>query len=145
LFANEAFRSAVYAAGAAKGPLADDPVISVLRDLFISLQHGASSPVDPTPLVAALNLDHAVQQDGQEFMKLFLTLIEHKLAAKADLKDAVQGLFRGFAGYETVCQDCGQPSESSARADSFYELDVPVKGFKNLSGENLPMYALYVL
>ena len=45
-----------------------------------------------------------------------------------------QGLFAGQSGYETVCQECGRPSESSARSTLFYELDVPVKGFASLQG-----------
>jgi hypothetical protein len=102
------------------------------------MQHGRADPVDPAPLAAALQLDHAVQQDGQEFMKLFLTLLEARFARQPALRGAIQGLFRGSAGYETVCQACERPSESSTRADNFYELDVPVKGFKTLEGAPPP-------
>lgn len=135
LFANEAFRTIVYAAGAPGCPLASDEVIRALRDLFISMQCGATTPADPAPLVKVLNLDHAVQQDGQEFMKLFLTLLEQKLVPVPQLQDELQSLFRGFVGYETICQECRSPSNSSFRSDSFYELDIPVKGFKDLFGE----------
>lgn len=94
---------------------------------------GASNPVDPQPLMSALQLDHTVQQDGQEFMKLFLTLLESRFADHAVLRGTIQGLLRGRAGYETVCLDCGKPSESSLREDSFYELDVPVRGYSSLN------------
>ena len=93
---------------------------------------GPVTPVDPAPLATALQLDHAVQQDGQEFMKLLLTLLEHRFAAQPSLRGIIQDLFRGQSGYETVCMTCSTPSESSSRSDNFYELDVPVRGFKSL-------------
>ena len=134
LFANEAFRTIIYAASAPNGPLATDEIISPLKDIFILMQCGPSTPVDPGPLIRALNLDHAVQQDGQEFMKLFLTLLEQKLDSVPKLRNELQTLFRGFVGYDTICQQCGQKSESSSRSDSYYELDIPVQGFKSLEG-----------
>ncbi|PSC68725.1 ubiquitin carboxyl-terminal hydrolase 26 [Micractinium conductrix] len=129
MFANAAFRRAVYAL---RPPVADEPIVKELRELFLSMEHGCCDPVDPEPLAKALNLDHGVQQDGQEFMKLFLTLLETKFAMQREVEGVIQDLFRGSSGYSTVCQTCKQPSESSARSDSFYELDVPVKGFKSL-------------
>ena len=129
LLANAAFRAAVLAAAP---PLSDDPVVGALRELFVQMLCGASDPVDPAALTAALQLDHAVQQDGQEFMKLFLTLLEHKFAAQPELRGVIQGLFRGQVGYQTVCQACHTPSDSSRRSDNFYELDVPVRGFASL-------------
>lgn len=106
------------------------------RELFVQMQVGPVSPVDPAPLTAALQLDHAVQQDGQEFMKLLLTLLEHRFAAQPALRGIIQDLFRGQSGYETVCMTCTTRSESSSRSDNFYELDIPVRGFKSL-GESL--------
>ncbi|KAI3431674.1 hypothetical protein D9Q98_004721 [Chlorella vulgaris] len=129
LYANTAFRRAVYAL---KQPLADEPIVKELRLLFLSMEHGCSDPVDPEPLAKSLNLDHGVQQDGQEFMKLFLSLLEAKFGGQADVQGVIQALFRGQSGYLTVCQSCQQPSDSSARSDSFYEVDVPVKGFRSL-------------
>lgn len=55
----------------------------------MELEHGATSPVDPGPLVGALQLDHGVQQDGQEFMKLLLTMLEAQFARQPGLKDAI--------------------------------------------------------
>jgi len=114
--------------------LGDDPVVKALKALFAAMLCGAKDPVDPEPLVKALQLDHAVQQDGQEFMKLFLTLLENKFSGQVELQGVIQSLFRGQVGYETVCQECKAPSESSARSDNFYELDIPVKGFKSMKG-----------
>jgi len=129
LFANAEFRNTVYAAAP---PVSEDPVVKALREIFVHMQQGPASPVDPAPLATALQLDHAVQQDGQEFMKLLLTLLEHRFSSQANLHGVIQNLFRGQSGYETLCMTCNTPSESSSRNDNFYELDVPVRGFKSL-------------
>ncbi|KAL4440027.1 hypothetical protein ABPG75_003028 [Micractinium tetrahymenae] len=130
LFANRPFRRAVYAV---RPPLADEPIVKELRELFMAMEHGCIDPVDPEPLARALQLDHAVQQDGQEFMKLFLSLLEARFEQQEDVKDVIQSLFRGQRGYSTTCRTCGRQSESSARSENFYEVDVPVKGHKSLT------------
>lgn len=48
----------------------------VFRRLFAELYAGPRASADPTAFAATLALDHSVQQDGQEFMKLLLTLLE---------------------------------------------------------------------
>lgn len=131
LFANRPFRHAVFAT---TSPLSEDPVVKVVKELFVQMLCGATDPVDPAALATALQLDHAVQQDGQEFMKLFLTLLEQKFSEQRELRDVIQGMYRGQLGYETVCQACHSPSESSKRSDTFYELDIPVRGFVSLEG-----------
>ena len=45
---------------------------------------------DPTELITALQLDHGVQQDGHEFMKLLLTLLGSRLAQLPGAGDAAQ-------------------------------------------------------
>lgn len=142
LFANVDFRNAILSLPmpqpnqqtSTSNELTDDPIIKSLQNLFIEMLCGSRSPVDPSPLIASLQLDHSVQQDGQEFMKLLLTLLEKRCETHGDIAEVIQQMYRGKVGYETVCQDCGKPAESSARADNFYELDVPVKGFKNVQG-----------
>lgn len=132
LFSVTAFRNAVFSASPAV--VADDPVVSTLRHVFVSMMVGPTDPVDPGRLIEALQLDHAVQQDGQEFMKLFLSLLEQRFSAVdcSPFRKTIPGLFRGRAGYVTVCQSCRQPSASSLRHDNFYELDVPVRGYSSL-------------
>lgn len=46
------------------------------RRLFAELQAGPWLSADPTAFARTLALDHSVQQDGGEFMKLLLTLLE---------------------------------------------------------------------
>ena len=51
------------------------------RSLFVQLAAGPRDPVDTEAVAAALKLERAVQQDGQEFWKLLLTLLEASSAA----------------------------------------------------------------
>lgn len=48
----------------------------ICRRLFAELQAGPRASADPTAFAQTLSLDHSVQQDGQEFTKLLLTLLE---------------------------------------------------------------------
>ena len=43
-----------------------DEVATTLRDLFLELQFGPKSQADPTTFAKCLQLDHAVQQVGEE-------------------------------------------------------------------------------
>ena len=101
-------------------------VLQALKDIFVKLECGPESVVDPAPLIDALRLDSSVQQDGHEFMKLFLTLLEQVPELSA------HSLFRGRSGYQTTCMSCNKLSISSQRFDDFLELDIPIKGFSGL-------------
>jgi len=93
-----------------------------------------------------LRVDHYVQQDGQEFMKLFLTLLEKELSETTpDLKYVISKLFRGKLGYQTRCLACSQLSGGSYRFDDFSEIDIPLKGFKNLASSVATMLAPEIL
>ena len=98
------------------------------------MQYGPVQRVDPADLISALRLDHSVQQDGQEFMKLFLSLLERAFENTPALKNVIASLFRGKSGYQTRCLTCNELSSGSYRFDDFSELEIPIKGFKSLSG-----------
>ena len=98
------------------------------------MQYGPVQRVDPADLISALRLDHSVQQDGQEFMKLFLSLLERAFENTPALKNVISSLFRGKSGYQTRCLTCNELSSGSYRFDDFSELEIPIKGFKSLSG-----------
>jgi ubiquitin carboxyl-terminal hydrolase 48 len=57
--------------------------------------------VDSAPFASTLELDNAVQQDGQEFLKLLLTLLERVLATLDCLlaQNVVQNVFHGTFSY----------------------------------------------
>ncbi|KDD74226.1 hypothetical protein H632_c1475p1, partial [Helicosporidium sp. ATCC 50920] len=152
LFAVEPLREAVCAL---EPEALADPVLSELRALFLEMQHGRQDSADPTPLVAALQLSHSVQQDGQEFLKLFLSLLERRLsghqAATGEEKKEfdksasdphsaplapsalLPALFAGSAVYETRCNTCGRLSDSSARRETLYEVALPLSGAGTVS------------
>lgn len=81
-----------------------DSVLSELRRLFVGMLYDPAPSIDPTPFVEALGIDRSVQQDGQEFYKLLLQLLERRLAKVSggeeecggDAKDAGRG--RGSRG-----------------------------------------------
>lgn len=68
-------------------------VCVVCRSLFAQLQAGPRSSVDPTAFAEGLQLDHTIQQDGQEFLKLLLSLLERRFADAGEKVHAqLQGL-----------------------------------------------------
>eukprot|EP00850_Spirogloea_muscicola_P019126 SM000184S03759 [mRNA] locus=s184:66278:77806:- [translate_table: standard] len=127
-----AFRGAIF--GIEPELLAAAPALRQLAALFAELQCGAEAPVDPSAFAATLQLDRGVQQDGQEFLKLLLSLLEGVLArsARPAAHAAVQDLFRGTFSYITTCSKCGRDSDSSRQLVDFYELEVNVKGLPGL-------------
>ena len=62
-----------------------------------------NSCVNPTSLITSLGIDTTTQQDAQEFSKLFLNLLEEKLALQSDLtvSTMVHDQFRGEYEYVT--------------------------------------------
>lgn len=73
-----------------------------------------------------------MQQDGQEFMKLFLTLLETACEAIPMLGQTITSMLKGKSGYQTRCLSCENLSLSSNRFDDFCELDIPIKGYTSL-------------
>ncbi len=69
-------------AGCARGSTAPHAV----RRLAVSSRLARCSPPVGALCYATLAADHAVQQDGQEFMKLFLSLLETRFEQQDDLK-----------------------------------------------------------
>lgn len=84
------------------------------------------SYIDPNNFIAKLGLDPQVQQDAQEFSKLFISLLESSLSKQKNVKvrELVQNQFRGRYAYVTRCCKCKNESE---RPSYFYELDLPLQ------------------
>ena len=130
--------------GGTRAITAAGSVLPRLRSLFARLQLGGLRFVDPMELVRALQLDRDVQQDGHEFMKLLLGLLERHLAAANGGPYAsaapdtntrgsfIAGLFSGLHAYRTQCLTCGRASEASRAAVELAELELNVQGFKTL-------------
>ena len=96
--------------------------------------------VDPHDFITKLGLDPQVQQDAQEFSKLFLSLLEGDNIeseekcldnnSKKTLPFMVKEQFRGNYEYVTKCCACNWESKTPA---SFYELDLTLQGQKTLA------------
>jgi ubiquitin carboxyl-terminal hydrolase 48 len=54
------------------------------RRLFAELDAGPRRSADPTSFAAGLQIDHTIQQDGQEFLKLLLDLLQRRFAEADD-------------------------------------------------------------
>ncbi|GLI70002.1 hypothetical protein VaNZ11_014736, partial [Volvox africanus] len=118
----------------AEAKVAAHDIFRQLQALLLHLQFGPRSCVDTQALADTLGLDHAIQQDGQEFLKLLLTRVEQMLNKSSDpaARGIVQRLFRGGLSYVTTCQRCGRNSASSHEVQDFYDLMPQVRGFSSL-------------
>jgi len=100
LFANTSLRQALFSL---QPPWAYQPVLLHLSQLFAELQEGAEAVADPEALAGCLQLEHGEQQDGGEFMKLLLALLERQLqgSEKASL---LQQLYTGRQAFTITCK-----------------------------------------
>ncbi|KAK9809495.1 hypothetical protein WJX73_004544 [Symbiochloris irregularis] len=60
-------------------PLGSCDGLLPIRELFAQLRSCPYGSADPSAFAASLNLDHAIQQDSQEFFKLLLSMLENRL------------------------------------------------------------------
>jgi ubiquitin carboxyl-terminal hydrolase 48 len=74
----------------------------------------------------ALKLDKGVQQDAQEFHKLFLSHVEERFQSSdaPEVKNLVRGHFQGTFSYVTTCKNCGT---TSRKLTSFTELELSIE------------------
>ena len=88
--------------------------------------------MDPADIICKLGLNPSVQQDAQEFSKLFVSLLEDTLRhqSRQEVRGMIQNQFRGEYAYVTTCLTC---KKDSIRPEHFYELDLPLTGNKTLA------------
>ncbi|TRY79895.1 hypothetical protein TCAL_10043 [Tigriopus californicus] len=100
--------------------------VASLQALFAMME-----AVDPNDFITKLGLDPQVQQDAQEFSKLFISLLESSLSNQKSLnvRSLIQNQFRGEYAYVTKCMAC---KRESSRPSFFYELDLTLQGNKTL-------------
>ena len=119
---------------------ANESIIGSLQKLFAVMEFSPRRAVDPTDFITKLGLDPQVQQDAQEFSKLFISLLEgdcngHSANLKGPsnqsvLPSMVKDQFCGKYEYVTKCCACNRMSK---RPTSFYELDLTLQGQKTLA------------
>ncbi|KAG2444722.1 hypothetical protein HXX76_001466 [Chlamydomonas incerta] len=132
LFSIPSLRTGIYTA---EPTVAGHDILRQLQGLFLQMQFGPRRSVDTEALAKTLGLNHAIQQDGQEFLKLLLTRVEQLLNKSSDeaARRLVPQLFRGGLSYVTTCQRCGRDSSSSREVQDFYDLMPQVRGFSSLT------------
>ena len=105
--------------------------VASLQALFAMMQFTTRKYVDPQDFICKLGLNPSIQQDAQEFSKLFISLLEDALAhqKQESVRTMIQKQFRGQYAYVTTCQKC---MNESIRPSHFYELDLPLAGNKTI-------------
>jgi len=108
--------------------------VASLQALFAMMQYTKRKYADPTDFICKLGLNPSVQQDAQEFSKLFVSLLENSLEHQTNIniRSMIQKQFRGEYAYVTTCLTC---KRESVRPSLFYELDLALTGSKNLTVE----------
>lgn len=106
-------------------------VLEHLQLIFALLSFSDRQYIDPSSFIECLQLDTSLQQDAQEFSKLFISLIEDQLPVKECYHglNLIQHQFVGHYEYVTRCNGCGQQSQSGSK---FYEIDLNIKGHATL-------------
>ena len=122
LYHNVAFRELLYKAEP-RTKNDDVDVVGALQRIFADLETGKRSSGDVTVLTDLLGLEVAVQQDPQEFGKLFMAKVEECCGAGST--NFIADLFRGRQRYVTTCTVC---KNESTRDASFDELEVAIAG-----------------
>lgn len=143
-FHNLAFRKAIYSWNPLEDPMESaelpDENISVksprtvvghLQLLFALMQFSKQRSIDPLAFIKALDLEPSMQQDAQEFSKLFISLLEESLNQQSDprVQNLIIDNFRGEYSYITRCSKCQKESISPSM---FFELELNIKGNKTL-------------
>ncbi|XP_033744613.1 ubiquitin carboxyl-terminal hydrolase 48-like [Pecten maximus] len=110
---------------------APNSIAGHLQLLFALLEHSERQFLDPKEFIEHLGLDAGLQQDAQEFSKLFLNLLEESLSQQLDpsVRFVIQNQFCGEYAYVTICSQCGNSSQCPSK---FYELDLSIRGHKTL-------------
>ena len=96
------------------------------------MQYTKRKYADPTDFICKLGLNPSVQQDAQEFSKLFVSLLENSLAHQSNIniRTMIQKQFKGEYAYVTTCLTC---KRESIRPSDFYEIDLALSGNKTLT------------
>ncbi|KAK6176967.1 hypothetical protein SNE40_015165 [Patella caerulea] len=99
-----------------------------LQLIFSLLKYTQKRYIDPSSFINHLGLDTALQQDAQEFSKLFLSLLEEAMSKSSQL-NIIQDQFRGQYNYVITCAKCKGESKTGS---TFYELDLNIQGHRTL-------------
>ena len=104
---------------------AGNRLLSELRHVFAKMEHGVGRTADLRKLVELLEVETGVQQDAQEFSKLFLHYVASQLGVGGheSTSSLVENTFQGSVKYCTKCLCCRNTSE---RPENFLELEIHI-------------------
>ena len=132
-FHNSTFRQAIYDWKEEEEDQAEEEgkVAASLQRLFAKMEFTRRKFVDPREFISQLGINPGIQQDAQEFSKLFISLLEESLSHQRtdSVRTMVESQFRGEYTYVTTCLNCNQ---QSARSSQFYELDLALENNNSL-------------
>eukprot|EP00211_Chloroparvula_japonica_P015631 CAMPEP_0119148870 /NCGR_PEP_ID=MMETSP1310-20130426/42507_1 /TAXON_ID=464262 /ORGANISM="Genus nov. species nov., Strain RCC2339" /LENGTH=219 /DNA_ID=CAMNT_0007140933 /DNA_START=283 /DNA_END=939 /DNA_ORIENTATION=- len=90
------------------------------------MQESVQSSIDTAPVADALDIDHNIQQDVQEFLSLFFDFLSGCFEKSSNEKTKeVMNVFGGMYAYQTKCSTCGVLSR---RGCKFQVLDFAIRG-----------------
>lgn len=118
----------------------DDRMSDIMRQfqkLLRDMTLGPWKEVNTVSFTQSLGLDHAEQQDPNEFSRLFLDKLHTSfLQQQTASEDLLPFLFQGVQQYETICSGCGTVSK---RPEEFMDLNLPIISKKTGTGSVLEM------
>jgi ubiquitin C-terminal hydrolase len=129
IFLTNAFRKAVYRIPTASCSPTDSIPLALQR-VFYKLQTSRTAP-STTELTKSFGWDSAesfMQHDVQEFSRVLLEDLENKMKG-SEVEGTVERIFRGKL--KNVLR-CTQVNYESIREESFYDLQLTIKGVPNL-------------
>ncbi|GAX26790.1 ubiquitin carboxyl-terminal hydrolase 48 [Fistulifera solaris] len=105
----------------------DDRMSVILRqfqNLLRDMTLGPCKEINTAEFTKSLGLDHAEQQDPNEFSRLFLDKLHTSFRQHENETDELLPfLFQGIQQYETTCRGCGSVSK---RPEQFMDLNLPI-------------------
>lgn len=122
-FRNLPFRSGVYSCTGGELDGEENSSIFQLQVIFAALQKSNQRVYNPIKLMESLKLRSEVQQDAQEFSKLFMSHLDYEFRSERHpaLRTLIPSQFQGTQAYGTMCHGCKTCSE---HISEFYELEV---------------------
>jgi hypothetical protein len=117
-----------------KGFEFDDNLLHQLQNMFLRLEKSHKSFFDPTMFCLCFkdaedrSLDISIQQDADEFIKVFLDKIEN-LICKTKMSGLIESIFGGQMCNIIECKGC---RFKKFNCENFSNLSLEVKGMKNI-------------
>ena len=130
LFMDMTFRKGIYDCQSSNGKEKTkcEQVLNELQLLFASLQLSNKRYYVPRSFTKMLNIKNGIQQDAQEFSRLFLGFLEEKFSENNDLRLLIKR-FEGETSFLTKCSGC---SSISCFDSKFKDIFLPIENVSSI-------------